>query len=255
MGSLSVFLSWSGEPSHRIASILRDWLPSVVPSVEPWISSEDIEKGARWSAEIASQLDSTDFGIICVVPSNLREPWLNFEAGAISKSLERARVAPLLAGVAKSDVPGPLSQFQMTALEKEDMRRLVHALNRQTSSPLPEDRLNRTFDLCWPGLESKVAEVDLAQQAQQAGQHSKTPSNDLSDPYRQIMILIAQHGNYELDAEAVARATGQTSTRAEHYLDQLVARGLLHDALSTIEPTRYGLTEKGRALLVELDLV
>lgn len=71
---MKVFLIWSGEISHRVACALRDWIPSVLPFVEPWLSSEGIDKGARWSAAIAAQLRATEFGIICVVPDNLAEP-------------------------------------------------------------------------------------------------------------------------------------------------------------------------------------
>ncbi len=75
---MKIFISWSGEPSLRLAVALRDWLPSIIQSVEPWMSSEDIEKGARWSHELAKCLEESKVGIICVTEDNRDSPWATF---------------------------------------------------------------------------------------------------------------------------------------------------------------------------------
>ena len=58
---MKVFISWSGPTSNRIALAFRDWLPCVLQTVDPYVSSEDIEKGRRWSADIAKELGRTGF--------------------------------------------------------------------------------------------------------------------------------------------------------------------------------------------------
>jgi hypothetical protein len=63
---MKVFISWSGRKSRDAAELFRDWLPSVLQDVRPFVSSRDIRAGMRWQAEIAGELDDTDFGLICV---------------------------------------------------------------------------------------------------------------------------------------------------------------------------------------------
>jgi len=47
----NVFISWSGERSGLVAAALHDWLPMVVQTADPWMSSEGIEKGTRGLVE------------------------------------------------------------------------------------------------------------------------------------------------------------------------------------------------------------
>jgi hypothetical protein len=54
---MNVFLSWSGAKSKAVAEILKKYLPSMINQVEPWLSSQQIDAGARWSAEIAKNLE------------------------------------------------------------------------------------------------------------------------------------------------------------------------------------------------------
>ncbi len=91
---MKVFIPWSGEVSERVAIALREWLPLVVHEAEPYVSSEDIAKGKRWPMELGERLEEIGFGIICLTPSNLSSPWIHFEAGALSKSLDESQVAP-----------------------------------------------------------------------------------------------------------------------------------------------------------------
>ena len=86
---MKVFISWSGERSRSIAEALREWLPDVIQAVKPWLSAEDIDKGARWSSDLAHELEDAHVGVICLTPENLEEPWIHFEAGALSKTTRK----------------------------------------------------------------------------------------------------------------------------------------------------------------------
>lgn len=157
---MKVFISWSGEQSKKIALIFRDWLPTVIQSLDPFVSSEDIEKGARWNTDIAQELKESSFGLICVTKDNLSSPWLNFEAGALSKTIENTFVAPFLFDVKPSDLTGlPISQFQSTNFSKTDMKRLIETLNSASQTSLDPQRLDKAFELCYPDLENSINEV------------------------------------------------------------------------------------------------
>jgi hypothetical protein len=128
---MKVFLSWSGDLSHKVALTLRDWLPSVIQSIEPYVSSEDIDKGARWSTDIASELADSSYGILCVTKENLHAPWLTFEAGALSKTMDKSYVSPFLFGIKRAEINGPILQFQSTVFEKEDLKSFCYRLIKQ----------------------------------------------------------------------------------------------------------------------------
>lgn len=93
---MNVFISWSGSSSRGVALALKEWLPGVVQVVRPFMSAEDLEKGTRWASKVAEELEQSDFGILCVTRHNVDSPWLHFDAGALSKKIDRARVVPLL---------------------------------------------------------------------------------------------------------------------------------------------------------------
>jgi len=155
-----VFISWSGPLSHKLAEALRNWLPSALQFVKPYFSPEDIEKGAKWNSEISKELESSNIGIICLTRDNTEKPWILFEAGALSKSLEKGRVCTLLFDVDTSDVKGPLTSFQGTRFQREDFKRLVSVINAAGGeSRLEPAVLDGVFDMWWPKLEAEIAAI------------------------------------------------------------------------------------------------
>lgn len=161
---MKVFISWSGIRSKALADTLRDWLPNVIQAIQPWMSEADIDKGARWSIDLANQLEDTKVGIICLTPENLDSPWVHFEAGALSKTLDRTYVCPYLFQVEPTDLTGPLVQFQTTKTNKEDTLRLLHTINNALEEKtLSETQLNKTYNIWWSDLEQSLKRIKISE--------------------------------------------------------------------------------------------
>lgn len=146
-----------------MAEVLHEWLPTVINSVEPWISSEGLRAGLKWNQQLEKELNGTSFGIIVATPRNQHAQWLNSEAGALSKKVGGAesRVAPLLIDFKKvTDLVGPLASYQATMPTREGFHDLVASINEALAEDSRSvELLDRAFDVCWPSLESKLAEV------------------------------------------------------------------------------------------------
>ena len=154
---MKIFISWSGDISGEIAKILRGLIKTVLPYTKPFISSEDIKKGDPWLASISQELDETECGILCVTPDNCESPWLNFEAGALSKSRNAPLVAPLLIGVERSKIPETIRQFNDVSYSKEELFKLLQSLNSSAGDrALPDNDLRRNFQFCWPHLQEQL---------------------------------------------------------------------------------------------------
>jgi hypothetical protein len=157
---MRLFISWSGKRSGDLAELFGWWLPTVIQPVKPWISASDIEKGARWSTEISNQLQDINFGLICLTSDNLTSPWILFEAGALSKSIDKTFVCPYLLDIEPLDIQGPLAQFQAAKSTKEDTKQLIETINRALNNEgLDKTILDRQFDRWWPDLEKGIAKI------------------------------------------------------------------------------------------------
>lgn len=155
---MKVFISWSGQKSLAVAQVLRDELPSLINDVEPFVSSEDIEKGAAWFQKIATELEQSSFAIICLTPENLHSRWLHFEAGALVGKFSQTNVAPLLIDLDNSAVPQPLAGMQLTKLDKEDFFKLLSSINKYTPKPLADSALTKVFERAWGVIKKNIDE-------------------------------------------------------------------------------------------------
>lgn len=177
---MKIFLSWSGNTSHEVALVLKEWLPSVIQSIKPFVSSEDIDKGARWNINIASELEVSRFGILCVTSDNLNAPWLVFEAGALSKIVTSSHVCPFLLDIKRSDIKGPLIQFQSTLFEKDEILKLVQSINKVDPNERLDDKVvSKAFEVWWPTLESQLKKISTSSTSKIKTKEIKEPSLEI----------------------------------------------------------------------------
>lgn len=185
---MKVFISWSGPTSHQVALVLRDWLSQVIQSIKPYVSSEDIDKGARWSSDIAKELDGSEYGIVCLTQDNLNAPWINFEAGALGKSMDKNKVSPFLFRIERSQVQGPLVQFQSTVFERNDMFKLLSSINdAHEADSLEEGRLQQAFKVWWPMLQERLDAIPH-EHAQHA-EGDRAEATDASEILEELLDL------------------------------------------------------------------
>ncbi len=80
--------------------------------------------------------------------------------GALSKSIKRGRVCTVLFGIDPSQIKGPLLNFQATEFTKDEFKALIKTINSAAGDDgLDLQVLDNVFDMWWPQLESKVAEI------------------------------------------------------------------------------------------------
>jgi hypothetical protein len=183
---MKVFISWSGEPSRSVAVALREWLPSVIQSIQPYVSLEDIEKGAPWFAEISQELNDTAFAIICVTRANADSRWLNFEAGALFKSVKNinSRVSPFLIDLKNTELVGPLAQLQTTEPKRDDISRLVGLFDAHSEQQIGAARVEAAMEKWWPDLDKQLEAA-----RRNAATHAQPEHRDPQDILEEILEI------------------------------------------------------------------
>ena len=167
----NVFISWSGARSKAVAEALHEWLPAVIQTAKPFMSETDVDKGSRGLYEIVTALDGIKVGISCLTPENVNKPWILYEAGALSKTIDdKTRLCTyLLGGLQAQNIEPPLGMFQHTEARKDETKKLVRAINSSIGEdPVPESTLSTIFEKMWPDLENKIKNMPSLDQAVEA---------------------------------------------------------------------------------------
>jgi hypothetical protein len=261
---MKVFISWSGEPSKRVAELLHDWLPHLMQHASPWVSVHDIQKGSMWFGEIGEQMAMTGFGILCLTRSNLDAPWILFEAGALWKGLPNGRVCPLLIDLGCSDLKPPLSHFNATLLTEDDVFKLVTTINDSTvppEKPVSKERLLVAFNKWWPDFQGKQLAIIASTPKVEKGGNAvsraisnaaKTLEPGLSEEEEKILVLLSKGGAH---AHAVASSGITSKLKADYFLPKLARASFIRVNHNSTVGAVYELAHKGRGYLIEHKLV
>lgn len=247
---MKVFISWSGEKSKDFAIQLRNWLPHVLQDLQPWVSDMDIDSGTLSMAEIHHQLSDTKYGIIVTTAENQERSWINYEAGALWKSVEGdSNVVPILIDLDLADLTSPLKNFQLRQLKKPqgrkpEFKKLIDSLNRARSLPVAQNILDEAFENHWGKMEDIFARIEKNDYAYKP---EMSPTQLRLEDVHQLVLKLDQSSRATLDGvekllERGDKQSGLTITavaedgsrpgRFEKIInDSLIARGSWDRAL------------------------
>lgn len=224
---MKVFISWSGKRSKALAVALQEWLPLILQYAKPWVSEKDISAGERWAQAIAGELESSNFGILCITPENLSSEWILFEAGALSKSMLDAKVIPLLFGLELSDLSGPLSQFQALKVDQQGLMDVVKAINAVAETKASEATINQLVPALWPQLEKKIDEIP---DKEFSGKHMRPQNEILEELVTQVRGLGSRMREFEPD---IMDRDIKYSSRGFRELDPRMIDELMHGSMDS----------------------
>jgi hypothetical protein len=237
---MKVFLTWSGDRSHAVAKILGRYLPALINSVKPFLSSNGIATGARWTTEIATNLETANIGIICLTPDNQTAPWLLFEAGAVSKLSSVSRAMILRIGIEASDVKEPLSQFQSVSIDENGIWKMLKDILAANEGSIGEDVLQVSFKALWPIINSEL------QKAVSQTSEVEPPRRSSDELLREVLDLVRTQTMDSSEALIHLRAlTRQKETEGYNLLNLInPPGGYLRDA-GNLYGGLYGLKDAG----------
>jgi hypothetical protein len=202
---MKLFISWSGERSRILAESLHHWIPLILNSAEPWLSSSDINPGSRWSPDLAGQLEQTKFGIVCLSIENLDSTWIHFEAGALSKVVNKSHVVPLLLDNKPTDIKGPLAQFQAAQVTKKEILKMLAAINNAIAEEgekgVEKNNLEEVFETLWPKLEKAISTIPSPTAL------TEPPERSQKDMIEEILNLVRGIYQKELDQQDLTTMT------------------------------------------------
>lgn len=208
MAEFKVFLAWSGERSKAVALAFYKWLPNVIQAIKPWMSEKDIPNGARWFSDISNNLKSSQLGIICLTPENLKNEWIHFESGALATNINTGLICTYLFQVGFANLIPPLSEFQHTTTDKASTLKLINTINQALKDniefeerALSEIQLEDVFNVYWDKFESELSKIKTSEKSKKLNpQRDPTEvQNEILETVRNIERSLGKKGVWHVD--------------------------------------------------------
>jgi DNA-binding MarR family transcriptional regulator len=199
--------------------------------------------------------------IILCSPSSIIRPWINFEAGCAW-----IRKIPIInlchSGVDRGDLPEPLSRFQNLNIEEDNFgQKLFKAIKKHLKLEIEKfpridnEAFKKELSAALMEISSTTAHVEPAKKK------IDTAMVRLEEIEIKILKVLASEdgttrfvGPHGFDAKSLASAFNITVTKMIHFLDKLASEQYVLRRFGAGDP-RYALGSRGRAFLVENDLV
>ncbi|HXT15029.1 MAG TPA: hypothetical protein VN706_05335 [Gemmatimonadaceae bacterium] len=120
-------------------------------------------------------------------PGHIEEPWLMYEAGAISKLVKSSRVVPYCVGMEPTDIPnGPLSRFQGKRANREETLQLLENLSAALADAgegaLADAQLQEIFSALWPKLDAALQSIPAVE--------AKPKARGVDDMTKEILEIV-----------------------------------------------------------------
>lgn len=195
-----------------MANALKEWIPLIVQHAEPFVSDKDISAGDRWAQAIAGELESSNFGILCITPENISSEWIMFEAGALSKAMQDAKVIPLLFGLELSDLSGPLQQFQALKVDEQGMLDALKAINAASDNKTGDGTIEQLVPALWSQLQEKL---DAIPEKAETEKHMRPQTEIMEDLVSQVRGLNTRMRDF--DPEMMERGMHPSSSRFRNF--------------------------------------
>lgn len=146
-----VFLSWSGERSKKVAEEFQNLFKDVFdPVIDCFLSTRNIAPGARSLQILFDSLEKCNYGISFIDSENARAPWIQFEAGALSKMGEDSKVMILLLDNNTESLQGtPFSEFQYKLFNKEHIESIFDEIIKLCGQVSSRDTFLKRFENGW----------------------------------------------------------------------------------------------------------
>lgn len=255
---MGIFISHIAEESP-LALVLNKWIESTFSGqFGVFVSSdpEDIPSGSKWLDKIDEALKSSKVEIILCSPSSIGRPWIHFEAGCAW--IKEIPIIPIChSGLSKSNLPQPLSTFQALELEDNDFSKklindLAQHLGLKKIPPITHNEMMSELRNATASIKTKDDQV-----IQNHIQKEPTVKKHLELRDKEIELLKTLSSKEKFLENELAEILKIKSQRLRYYLECLEDKQYIYVSRSMHIniPNYYSLSKKGRAFLVENNLL
>ena len=106
--------------------------------------------------------------------------------------MDKAFVSPFLFNIKRSEVDGPILQFQSTIFEEGDIKKLLKTLNKACGEDkLTDERLEKAFKVWYPTLEAELKKIQPSKKAEKPEEQPahESPGNEILEEILELSRL------------------------------------------------------------------